>query len=184
MTREEMLRALQADVNDWPRRLKEAGVKNAGGWAYVPLPRNNEILRTPDDPEATYAYMLRSWQHPDAERGSSGWYRLIKQGGPELTWEWLIADPEKPYAALFPDDLRQRVRRALERDAGYKVWLARQQQHEREEQEREREAQARAERVQRLRDELRSGQRRATLSRAGRADLITEGPWGPTPPRP
>jgi hypothetical protein len=54
-----MLRALQDDVNSWPQRVKHAGVKNAAGAAFVPLARNNEILRTPDDPEATYAYILR-----------------------------------------------------------------------------------------------------------------------------
>ena len=45
MTREEMLAALQADVNGWPRAVKDAGVTNAAGSAYVPLPRNNEILK-------------------------------------------------------------------------------------------------------------------------------------------
>jgi hypothetical protein len=35
MTREEMLRALQADVNEWPQRVKEAGVTNAAGAAYA-----------------------------------------------------------------------------------------------------------------------------------------------------
>jgi len=61
-----MLRALQADINAWPQRVKAAGVTNAGGAAYVPQARNLEILRTPDDPEATYAYMQRAWQAPDA----------------------------------------------------------------------------------------------------------------------
>src|SRR4051794_18442551 len=106
-----MLRALQADVNAWPQRVKEAGVTNAGGAAYVPVARNLEILRTPNDPEATYAYMRRAWEAPDADSGSSGWDRVIAQAGPRATWEWLMADPDKPYAPLF-DDLRERVMKA------------------------------------------------------------------------
>lgn len=90
-----MLRALQADVNAWPQRVKEAGVTNAGGAAYVPVARNLEILRTPDDPEATYAYMRRAWEAPDAESGSAGWDRVIAQAGPRATWEWLMAEPRQ-----------------------------------------------------------------------------------------
>src|SRR5439155_15462162 len=72
MSREEMLRALQNDVNAWPGRVRDAGVTNAGGAAYVPLPRNNEILRTPDDPEATYAYILRAWEAEERGRRLGG----------------------------------------------------------------------------------------------------------------
>src|SRR4051794_2110351 len=101
MHRDEMLQALQGDVNAWPQRVKRAGVKNAGGFAYVPVPRNNEILRTPDDPEATYTYMIRAWEAVDGDFGSDGWYRIIEQAGPELTWEWLMVDESRPYATLF-----------------------------------------------------------------------------------
>jgi hypothetical protein len=153
MTRDEMLAALQRDVNEWPQKVKEAGVTNAGGAAYVPVARNNEILRTPDDPEATYAYMIRVWHEPDAETGSDGWYRIIEQAGPELTWEWLMVDPSKPYAPVFPAEVRERVRAALEADAGYSVWLTRQQETAAAEQ-------ARAERVRRLSEEMRSGKRK------------------------
>jgi len=66
-----MLQALQADVNAWPQRVKGSGVTNAGGAAYVPIARNLEILRTPDDPEATYAYMRKVWDSPDAGAGST-----------------------------------------------------------------------------------------------------------------
>jgi hypothetical protein len=113
MTHDEMLQALQVDVNAWPERVKDAGVKRSDGAAYVPLPRNNEILRTPTDPEATHAYMIRTWQDPNTEPGSEGWYRIIDQAGPELTWEWLVVDDSRPYAALFPPDIRARVREAL-----------------------------------------------------------------------
>jgi hypothetical protein len=151
MTKEEMLRALQADVNAWPQHVKDAGVTNAAGAAYVPVARNNEILRTPDDPAATYDYMRRAWEAPDAESGSTGWDRVIAQAGPTTTWEWLMADPSRPYAPLF-DDLRERVTHAFQRHASYAVWQAKQQE----------EAAADADdaaRIQRLMDEMRSGKR-------------------------
>jgi hypothetical protein len=153
MTREEMLRALQADVNEWPQRVKEAGVTNAAGAAYVPVARNNEILRTPDDPEATYAYMVRAWEAADAESGSEGWYRIIAQAGPTATWEWLMVDEQKPYAPLFSAELRARVRGALMADAGYTAWIEREAASAAAED-------ARAERVKRMRDEMRSGKRK------------------------
>jgi hypothetical protein len=152
VTREEMLRALQADVNAWPKRVKEAGVTNAGGAAYVPVARNLEILRTPDDPEATFAYMRRTWEEPDAESGSSGWDRVIAQAGPRATWEWLMADPNKPYAPLF-DDLRERVTNAFQRHPSHAVWQAREQEKAAAEADD-------ASRIQRLMDEMRAGKRR------------------------
>jgi hypothetical protein len=149
MTREEMLQALQTDVNAWPGRVKAAGVVNAAGSSYGPLARNNEILRTPDDPDATYRYMLRVWEDPDADLGSDGWYRIIKQAGPELTWEWLMVDRDKPYAPLFDDALRERVKAALERDAGYPIWMEQVQAKE-----------DRAQRVRTMVEEMRSGARK------------------------
>ena len=62
MTEDQMLQALQDDIDDWPLAVKEAGVKNAAGSSYRPVARNNEVLRTPDDPRATYEYMLRAWR--------------------------------------------------------------------------------------------------------------------------
>lgn len=153
MTREEMLRALQADVNVWPQRVKEAGVTNAAGAAYVPVARNNEILRTPNDPAATYAYMVRTWEGSDAESGSEGWYRIIAQAGPTLTWEWLMVDGDKPYAPLFSAELRERVRSALVADAGYTAWAEHQAQSAAA-------AQASADRIKRIREEMRSGKRK------------------------
>ena len=147
-----MLRALQADVNAWPQEVKDAGVTTAGGAAYRPIARNLEILRTPDDPEATFAYMRRAWEAPDAESGSAGWDRVISQAGPKVTWEWLMADPDKPYAPLF-DDLRDRVTAAFERHPSYAIWQAREQARtQRDDDE--------AARIQRLVDEMRAGTRK------------------------
>src|SRR3954452_21302818 len=145
-----MLRALQADVNAWPQRVKEAGVTNAGGAAYVPVARNLEILRTPNDPEATYAYMRRAWEAPDADSGSSGWDRVIAQAGPRATWEWLMADSDKPYAALF-EDLRERVMNAFQRHASYAIFQAKEQEKVAAE------AESTA-RIQRIMVEMRAGQ--------------------------
>ena len=153
MTRDEKLRALQADVNAWAQRVKEAGVTKIDGSAYVPVARNNAILRTPDDPEATLAYMIETWQSDDAATGSDGWYRIIAQAGPDLTWEWLMVDQSKVYADLFPAELRDRVSRALEADAGYKAWT--------DQQERDKATnEAASERVEQLRERMRAGRER------------------------
>src|SRR3954453_13014410 len=146
-----MLQALQADVNAWPQRVSEAGVTNAGGAAYVPVARNLEILRTPGQPEATYAYMRRAWEAPDAESGSAGWDRVIAQAGPRARGDWLMAAPDKPYAPLF-DDLRERVTNAFQRHPSYAVW------HAKEQQKATAEADDAA-RIERMMDEMRSGKR-------------------------
>jgi hypothetical protein len=121
-TREQMLAALQADVNAWPQRVRDAGVTKLDGSAYVPLARNIAILRTPDDAEATLRAMIEAWERADGDEGSEGWYRIIAQAGPELTWEWLMVDETKLYAPLFPEHISQRVRDALDRDAGTAEW--------------------------------------------------------------
>ena len=108
---------MQADVDAWPTGRQERGRQRTPlASSYAPQARNNEVLRTPDDPRATYEYMLRAWSAPDAESGSR---RLgtgsSPQAGPELTWEWFIADPDKPYAPLFDDVLAARRRSARPR---------------------------------------------------------------------
>jgi hypothetical protein len=152
MTHEQMLRALQDDVNAWPAAVKAAGVKIASGSAYNPVARNNEVLRTPDDPQATYDFMVRAWSDPDAEYGGTGWQRIITQAGPELTWEWLMVDETKPYASLFPDELRARVRAALENAESTTEW-------NRIEVERKAASSAYDDRIQRMMDDMRSGKR-------------------------
>ena len=151
MTREAMLRSLQDDVDAWPESVKAAGVKNAAGSAFRPVARNNEILRTPDDPEATYAYMIAAWEAEGAEAGSNGWARVIEQAGPEYTWEYLMADPDKPYASLF-DDVRPRVQAALENHESTAVWVEKVRVNQEADD-------AQAERIQRIQDEMRSGKR-------------------------
>lgn len=146
-----MMSALQADVSAWPQRVRDAGVTKKDDSAYVPLPRNNAILRTPEDPEATLRYMIETWERSDGDQASDGWYRIIAQAGPELTREWLIVDESKIYAHLVPEQIRQRVRDALDRDAGTAEWRRRQDERQRADQER-------AERIARLRAQWRSGQ--------------------------
>src|SRR4051812_25036693 len=155
MTRHEMLSALQADVNAWPQDVKAAGVKNAAGWAYVPVARNNEVLRTPDDPEATFRYMVEVWSSEEeaTETGSEGWDRIIRQAGARLLWEWFMVDAARAYAQLFPQDLKDRVLAAMKAHPAYVAW-------EGAEQAREREQAATAERIARIQEEMRSGTRR------------------------
>jgi hypothetical protein len=152
MDKTAMLRALQADVNAWPQRVRDAGVTNAGGAAYVPVARNNAVLRTPDDPEATYRYMLETWKDSEDDSGSAGWHRIIRQAGPRLTWEWLMVDPDKPYAPLF-DAVRETVRTALERDANSAYWFDEQRRREAVEDET-------ADRRRRMGEEMRDGRRK------------------------
>ena len=152
MTQEQMLQELQSDVDAWPAAVKAAGVKIASGSAYNPVARNNEVLRTPDDPQATYDYMVRAWADPDAEYASTGWQRIITQAGPELTWEWLIVDETKAYAPLFSDELRARVRAALESYEGTTEW-------NRLVAERTAASTAQTDRIQQMMDDMRSGKR-------------------------
>jgi hypothetical protein len=152
MTHEQMLRELQDDVDAWPAAVKAAGVKIASGSAYHPVARNNEVLRTPDDPQATYDYMVGAWADTEAEYASTGWYRIITQAGPKLTWEWLMVDESKAYAPLFPDDLRARVRAALESDEGTTEW-------NRLVAERTAASTAQNDRIQKMMDDMRSGRR-------------------------
>jgi hypothetical protein len=97
--------------------------------------------------------MVRAWEAADAESGSEGWYRIIAQAGPKVTWEWLMVDDQKPYAPLFSEELRVRVWGALKADAGYTAWIAREKASAAAED-------ARAERVRRMREEMRSGKRK------------------------
>jgi hypothetical protein len=150
MTREAMLQHLQDDVDAWPQSVKDAGVKNAAGSAFRPVARNNEILRT-ENPEATYAYMIAAWEAEGAEEGSNGWVRVIEQAGPEFTWEYLMADPDKPYAPLF-DEVRPRVQAALENHESTAVWAEKVRVNQEADD-------AQNERIRRIQDEMRSGKR-------------------------
>jgi len=152
MTHEQMLQALQDDVDDWPAAVKAAGVKIASGSAYHPVARNNEVLRTPDDPQATFDYMVGAWQADDAEYAGTGWARIITQAGPELTWEWLMVDETKSYASLFPDEIRARVRAALESNEATAEW-------KRLVSEREAATTAYDDRIQQMMADMRSGKR-------------------------
>jgi hypothetical protein len=153
-TRREMLRALQDDVNAWPQDVKDAGVKTVGGAAYRPVSRNNEILRTPDDPEATYDYMMRAWTAESAaDAGSKGWDRIIEHAGKTLLWEWLMVDPTRSYAPLFEDAPRERIRMAMEAHPATATYAER-------EQETQRLAQAAADQRRQRVEEMRSGARK------------------------
>jgi hypothetical protein len=150
--RRRMLAALQADVNSWPQEVKDAGVKNAAGSAYTPLARNNAVLRTPDDPEATYACMLDQWKQESAGVGSAGWDRIIRQAGRTLLWEWLMVDESRSYAPLFEDAPRERIVSAMDAHPATAVY-------EQQEKIKERAAQVDVDRVKRIADEMRSGER-------------------------
>jgi len=104
--------ALAAAIAQWPQRVKDAGVKLSDGRAYRPVVRNHSLLGLLDDPTALHAEMVRildtdGWDDPNT--GSAGWNRIVEQAGPEYLWEWLIMDPQAPWADLFASEHRWKV---------------------------------------------------------------------------
>jgi hypothetical protein len=104
--------ALAEAMREWPQRVVDAGVKDAGGSAHRPQARNVSVLRHLDDRPGLLEDMRRvldadGWDGSDT--GSPGWSRIIEQAGPELTWEWLVVDPTTPWADLFTAEQRWKV---------------------------------------------------------------------------
>ena len=98
-------------VREWPQRVKDAGVKLDNGTAYHPVARNIAVLDHVDDPYRLYAYAKETINAPidRFEQGTAGWDRIVVQAGVELTWEWIVVDPDAPWADLFSGAERQRV---------------------------------------------------------------------------
>jgi hypothetical protein len=106
--------ALARAMEEWPLRVKAAGVKRDNGVAYNPRSARQPITLMTDDPPKMLTAMLEvldspaaEWDNPDT--GSAGWNRIVAQAGPELTWEWLIMDPNSPWADLFTAEHRWKV---------------------------------------------------------------------------
>jgi hypothetical protein len=77
-------------------------------------PANNEILRTPGDPEGD---VRMHDARVGRDRSQDRIRRLVpdhRSGRASLTWEWLIPDHTPHYAQRFPDQMRVRLLRALE----------------------------------------------------------------------
>ena len=85
-------------------------------------------------------------------RAGSAQQRDSAHATPELTWEWLIADDNKPYASLFSAETRRRVRAALEADAGYSVWKQREEQAVEAQRQQD-------DRIRKIREDIRAGKR-------------------------
>jgi hypothetical protein len=106
------VKALARAVEEWPMRVKTAGVKLDNGVAYNPRGARQPITLMTDDPPGMLKAMLEvldsdGWDDPNT--GSAGWNRIIAQAGPELTWEWLIMDPNSAWADLFTAEHRWKV---------------------------------------------------------------------------
>ena len=148
-----MLRALQADVDAWPAAVKAAGVKNASRFR---LPPGGPQQRGPAHAGRPAGDLSTTWSARGRTLTRStprpAGPRIITQAGPELTWEWLMVDETKPYAPLFPDELRARVRAALEADESTTEW-------NRLVAERTAADTAQNERIQQMMDDMRSGKR-------------------------
>ena len=110
--------ALARAMEEWPLRVKAAGVKRDNGVAYNPRSVRQPITLMTDDPPRMLKAMLEvldspvdGWDNP--ETGSAGWNRIIAQAGPEYTWEWLIMDRTAPWADLFTAEHRWKVAAAV-----------------------------------------------------------------------
>ena len=95
---------------DWPREVKEAGVKKKDNSAYVPVARNVSLLR--EDVNA-FDEAIRIWREDGAEIMSPGYRAIVDQVGIEQTWEYQLVDPGRPWETDVPADIRERVEKAL-----------------------------------------------------------------------
>jgi hypothetical protein len=95
---------------DWPREVKAAGVKKRDGSAYVPVARNVSLLRK--DVNA-FDEAIRLWREDDAERMTPGYKAVVEQAGIEYTWEYQLVEPGRPWERDVPEDVRERVEKAL-----------------------------------------------------------------------
>ena len=93
--------------NDWPREVKEAGVKKRNNTAYVPVQRNVSLLRK--DVNALDE-ALRIWSKPAGQRMTPGFTAVAEQAGVIFTWEYALIDTRRPWARDVPDVVRTRVK--------------------------------------------------------------------------
>jgi hypothetical protein len=98
---------------DWPQAVKAAGVKKRDGSAYVPVKRNVSLLR--EDVNALDE-AVRLWSDNNAEGTSLGYDAIVEQAGIELTWEYALIDPARPWAKDVPPETRARIERYLASD--------------------------------------------------------------------
>ena len=91
-------------------QLKQRGVKNEAGKPYVPSYYKrglaNAIERGADD----VIEYVRGFVHKPP---SGGYKKLEDAGSLDLACEWLVMDPDKPYAWLFTDQDRTAARERL-----------------------------------------------------------------------
>lgn len=95
---------------DWPREVKEAGVKKVDGSAYVPVARNVSLLR--DDVNG-FDEAIRLWREVDAETMSPGYRAIVDQVGIAHTWEYRLIEPGRPWEDDVPEDVRARIETSL-----------------------------------------------------------------------
>jgi hypothetical protein len=91
---------------DWPRVVKEAGVKKRNNTAYVPVQRNVSLLRK--DVNA-FDEALRIWSDDKPEYLASGYAAVVDQAGIENTWEYALIDRGRPWADDVPNEVRARI---------------------------------------------------------------------------
>jgi hypothetical protein len=99
---------------------------------------------------------IRIWSGPtdDPDSGTKGYDRIVEQAGIEYTWEWFLIDPSRPWASAVPPLVRDRIKADLDRRSQNATTSLEAQRQEEAAAELER-----AERVRKIREEIRAGQR-------------------------
>jgi len=117
---------------EWPALFRKHGgvvhVKKADGSRYVPTQWAVGLLK--EDVNAWDA-AIEAWSAPSDGESTSGYDRVIAEAGPEYTWEGILIDPSRPWAAELrakhPEVVRN-IEADLERRAkGVLAWRAEQQ---------------------------------------------------------
>lgn len=101
---------LQAHFVGWFARcnsaLRRRGVRPLADGARVGEPmRNAREMRAHD----FAVYMSSVLDNFRTSPSTSGWERVLAHLGEEWTWEWLVIDPDAPWASLFTDTQRDNV---------------------------------------------------------------------------
>jgi hypothetical protein len=117
---------------EWPALFRKDGgevhVRKTGGSRYVPTQWAVGLLK--EDVNAWDA-AIAAWSTPNEDAPVSGYDRIIAEAGPEYTWEGILIEPSRPWAAELrskhPEVVRN-IEADLERRAkGVVAWRAQRQ---------------------------------------------------------
>ncbi len=105
----------------------EVHVRKADDTRYVPTQWANDVLK--EDVNA-WDLAIKAWSTPNEDVAVSGYDRIIADAGPEYTWEGILIDPSRPWAAELrskhPAVVRNIEADLEQRDKGVRDWRAEQ----------------------------------------------------------